>query len=178
MKNLFIVFIFLFVGTNSFVGVISWNTSVKLTWEDFKAKPDTESDAVALTASGITFGYSVKTKGEQIIDFSTTVESHFYPNKSWYLKSKASSYILNHEQLHFDITELYSRKFRQQLSKLKVNQNIKEQMDDMHIAINKALSETQRRYDEETNHSMNEEKQKEWDAFIAKELNRLDQFKS
>ena len=178
MKNLLIVFIFLFVGNSFNDELISWNEKSKLTWEDFKAKPDAESDAVALTASGITFGYSVKTKGEQIVDFSAIVESHFYHNKSWYLNDKVTAYILNHEQLHFDITELYSRKFRQQLSKLKVNQNIKEQMDDIHVAINKALGETQGRYDEETNHSINEEKQKEWNAFIAKELNRLDQFKS
>ena len=30
----------------------------KLTWKDFKAEPNQKSDAVALTASGITFGFS------------------------------------------------------------------------------------------------------------------------
>lgn len=178
MKNLLILFVFLFVGIISNEETVSWDETNKLNWTDFKAAPDSESDAVALTASGITFGYSLKTSGERIVDFSVTVESHFYPNKSWYLKDKANVYILGHEQLHFDITELYARKFRQQLAKLKVNQNVKEQMNRMHTSINEAINETQRRYDLETNHSMNMEKQKEWEAFIERELQRLNQFKS
>lgn len=155
-----------------------WSETTKLTWSDFKAEPDSESDAVALTASGITFGYSVKTSGKRIMDFSTTVEAHFYPNKSWYLKEKSNVHILEHEQLHFDITELYARKFRQQLTKLEVNQNVKAQMERLHTAINEAVNETQRRYDKQTKHSMNIEKQNEWEAFIKKELKGLDQFKS
>ncbi len=155
-----------------------WNETTKLTWADFKGQPDSESDAVALTASGITFGYAVKTSGERIVDFSTTVEAHFYPNKSWYLKEKSNAHILEHEQLHFDITELYARKFRQQLTKLKVNQNVKAQMDRLHTAINEAVNETQRRYDKQTKHSMNIEKQNEWEAFIENELKELNEFKS
>lgn len=178
MKTLLIILAFLFIGPISDEETVSWNEVNKLTWADFKANPETETDAVALTASGITFGYSVKTAGERIVDFSTTVESHFYPNKSWYLKDQANPHILGHEQLHFDITELYARKFRQQLTKLKVNQNVKVQMNRLHATINKAVGETQRRYDSQTKHSMNVEKQKEWEAFIEKELNSLDEFKS
>ena len=85
---------------------IAWNASRKLSWADFKAQPDPNSDAVALTASGITFSYSLKTSERNVVDFSTTVKAHFYPEKSWYLTNKASAYILRHEQLHFDITEL------------------------------------------------------------------------
>ena len=79
--------------------------------------------------------------------------------------------------MHFDITELYARKFRQQLAELEVNQNIKAQMNALHNAINEAVSKTQKRYDQETMHSMNIEKQKEWEVFIGKELKALDQFK-
>lgn len=178
MKNLLIILTFLFVGNISNEETMSWHEINKLTWADFKANPDLESDAVALTASGITFGYSVKTSGDRIVDFSTTVEAHFYPNKSWYIKDKRNPYILAHEQLHFDITELYARKFRDQISNLKVNQNVKKQMNKLHTSINEAVNETQRRYDSQTNHSMNEEKQKEWEAFIEKELKSLEQFKS
>jgi hypothetical protein len=102
---------------------------------------------VALTASGITFGYAVKTSGERIIDFTTSGEAHFYPNKSWYLKDRRNTYILAHEQLHFDITELYARMFRAQLKGLVVTQNVKDQMQRLHKAINEAVDETQKRYD-------------------------------
>jgi len=169
---------FLFVGNSTNEETMTWNETRKLTWADFKADPNMQSDAAALTASGITFGYSVKNTGSRIIDFSTSVDAHFYPNKSWYLKDKSDDYILKHEQLHFDITELYARKFRQQLTRLVVNQNVKEQMNRLHITINEALNETQKRYDSQTNHSINAEMQEQWQNFIASELKVLDQFKA
>ncbi|MBU2928571.1 DUF922 domain-containing Zn-dependent protease [Winogradskyella psychrotolerans] len=173
-----ILTLFFLGSTPTEEGSVTWNETAKLTWADFKGTPNSESDAVALTASGITFGYSVKTSGERIVDFTTTVEAHFYPNKSWYLKDKANTYILAHEQLHFDITELYARQFRQQIKKLVVNQNVKEQMNRLHAKINEAVNDMQRRYDEETEHSMNKEMQKQWEVTIRKELSKFDDYKS
>ncbi|WP_458627330.1 DUF922 domain-containing protein [Winogradskyella sp. PC D3.3] len=178
MKNLLIVLSILFLGSPSNEESFTWNDRAKLTWEDFKGTPDLESDAVALTASGITFGYAVKTSGKQIVDFTATVEAHFYPNKSWYVKSKGNPYILRHEQLHFDITELYARQFRAQITKLIVNQNVKEQMKRLQATINEAVNETQQRYDAQTNHSMNREMQKEWEITIQNELNKFEDYKS
>ena len=178
LKHIFILLSFLFVGTIANEETLSWNESRKLTWDDFKGSPNSNSDAVALTASGITFGYSVKTTNDRIVGYSASVEAHFYPNKSWYKTSKADDYILAHEQLHFDITELYVRKFRQQLERLVVNQNIKTQLNQIHQAINKALDKTQKTYDEETNHSINNAAQKYWQEYVHKELEKLDNFKS
>ena len=177
-KYILVFLVFLFIGNLDNKETMTWNTSRKLTWSDFKASPNPSSDAVALTASGITFGYSVKTSGKRIVDFSASVDAHFYPNKSWYIKDRADAYILGHEQLHFDITELYVRKFRQQLDRLVVNQNIKIQMNQIHEAINDALDKTQKTYDEQTNHSINVEAQKYWQAHIAEELQKLEKFKS
>ncbi|MFC0605185.1 DUF922 domain-containing protein [Winogradskyella pulchriflava] len=178
LKYVIVCVVFLFVGMTSNEETMSWNETQKLTWADFKASPDPNSDAVALTASGITFGYSVKTSGRRIIAFTTTVEAHFYPNKSWYIKDRGDDHILRHEQLHFDITELYVRKFKQQLERLVVNQNIKEQMAQVHTAINEALGKTQKEYDAQTNHSINVEAQRYWESFIADELKKLDEYKS
>ncbi|WP_439150911.1 DUF922 domain-containing protein [Winogradskyella sp.] len=170
--------VFLLVGSSSNEETLSWTESRKLTWQDFKAEPSEGVEAVALTASGITFGYSLKTSGQRIIDFSTSVHAHFYPNKSWYLEDRSNAYILQHEQLHFDITELYARMFRQQLERLEVNQNLKEQMSRLHTAINEAVNETQKRYDAQTNHSINTEMQEQWNTFINKELLKYSKYKS
>lgn len=177
IKHLIISILFLFVGSSN-EETITWNDTRKLTWEDFKGSPNPNSDAVALTASGITFGYSVKTTGKRIIDYSTSVKAHFYPNKSWYLSEKADDYILAHEQLHFDITELYVRKFREQLERLVVNQNIKIQMNQIHVAINEALDKTQKTYDQQTNHSINVDAQNYWENYIKEELKKLEKYKS
>lgn len=168
----------LFVGSNSNEESMLWNESRKLTWADFKASPDLKSRASAITASGITFEYSVKTSRKEIVDFSTKVEAHFYPNKSWFLEKQVDVYILAHEQLHFDIIELYARKLREQLSLLVVNQNLKGQMNRLHASINKALNDTQQLYDLQTNHSINVTMQKEWEAKIIKELKTYEAYKS
>ncbi|WP_299363266.1 DUF922 domain-containing protein [Winogradskyella sp.] len=179
LKHIIFGLAFLFVGTiSNEEETMAWREQDKLTWEDFRGEPNPNSDAVALTASGITFGYSVKTSGRKIIGFTTSVEAHFYPNKSWYLKNKANDYILAHEQLHFDITELYARKFRQHLDRLVVNQNIKTQMNQIHEAINDALTKTQKTYDDQTKHSINVEAQKYWDNYVKEELKKLEKYKS
>ncbi|MEO1031657.1 MAG: DUF922 domain-containing protein [Bacteroidota bacterium] len=178
LKHIILCIVFLYVGTLPNEETMTWDETRKLTWADFKGDPNPNSDAVALTASGLTFGYSVKTSGRRIIGFTTSVEAHFYPNKSWYLKHKANDYILGHEQLHFDITELYARKFRAHLDRLVVNQNIKTQMDQIHEAINEALHKTQKTYDDQTQHSINVDAQKYWDTYIKDELQKLEKYKS
>jgi len=178
IKPFIFCLLFLVLGKSTNEDTMRWNESRKLTWDDFRANPKPKSNAAALTASGITFGYSVKTSGQRIVDFSVSVEAHFYPDKSWYLKDKGNAHILRHEQLHFDITELYTRKFKEQLERLVVNQNIKEQMKRLQKAINEAVHETQKRYDAQSEHSINEGMQRKWEAFIEDELEKLDQYKS
>lgn len=178
MKNILICLFLIFIGSDSNEETLIWDAESKLTWADFKATPDKDSDAVALTASGITFGYSVQTTGKRIVEFSTVVESHFYPNKSWYKKERSDVHILGHEQLHFDITELYARKFRQQISELQVNQNVKKQLNKLHQDINVELNTAQKKYDLETQHSMDAVKQRRWANYVEKELILLEAFKS
>lgn len=179
LKSILVLLLFILIGNNNDEATMSWNETKKLTWADFQSTPDNNSEAVALTASGITFGYSLKTtSNNRIVDFSVSVESHFYPKKSWYLKDRANNYILAHEQLHFDITELYARRFRKELTKVKVNQNLKKQLRALHKSINKSLNETQKKYDAESNHSINVDIQKQWEVLIHSELKKLDQYKS
>ncbi|WP_299888462.1 hypothetical protein [uncultured Lacinutrix sp.] len=158
---------------------ISWNQNYKLTWQDFKGKPNKETDAVAVTASGITFGYSIKkssTKG--ITGFNTTVLAHFYPEHSWCKKDVVDDHVLAHEQLHFDITELNTRYFREKISKLKVSNTIADVLNSIHKKTNEELEAMQQRYDNESEYSINKEGQSKWSTFVSKELKRLQEFQS
>ncbi len=155
---------------------MSWNDSYKLAWTDFKDQPDKNAHAVAITASGITFGYTLKQADKQVISFTTSVVAHFYPEKSW-RKTEADAHVLEHEQLHFDITELYARKFRQRISKLKLSNTIGEQLKKIHNTINKELAVFQDVYDTETDFSRNPEHQARWKAEIANQLAALSKYK-
>ncbi|MGJ8593336.1 MAG: DUF922 domain-containing protein [Aquaticitalea sp.] len=158
--------------------VISWRDDLKLTWTDFKGPPKAHKYAVAVTASGITFEFSVKELNAEIISFDTKVEAHFYPDKSWYIKKEGTPQILAHEQLHFDITELYARKFRQQIAQLKVNGKLKTQLRELHLNINKELALAQNLYDQETDNSVNRDFQAKWVLYVEQELAKLEAYKS
>lgn len=167
----------LLVLTSSNDKAISWRDDVKLTWNHFKGTPNSNISAAALTASGITFEFSVKETNERVIGFNTKVYAHFYPDKSWYIKEQGDAHILAHEQLHFDITELYARKFRKQIDGLKVSNTIKSQLRSLHEKLNKDLAVTQNTYDRETDNSLNLEFQNIWNSFVKLELKKLEAYK-
>jgi len=157
--------------------VISWNESYELSWADFKDNPDSKDRAIAITASGITFGFSIKQTDTQVVSFTTDVLAHFYPEQSWYKAVEADTHVLGHEQLHFDITELFARKFRQRISQLKVSNTISSQLKKLHNTINKELTSMQNVYDADTDNSRNAEQQAIWKAQIATELTILSRYK-
>lgn len=179
-KNLFFYF-FLFNMVLCFSQneepTILWQDSVELLWSDFKDRPDPNTDVVAITASGMIFKYSVKKSNDKIVGFTTYVETIFYPEKSWFKPEKANKHILSHEQLHFNITELHSRKFRQQISTLEVSEKSIDILDSLHFQIQTDLKNMQNLYDEETDFSRNIEAQFKWQKQIQLELSNFSDFK-
>ena len=166
---------FLCVSDNE--GII-WSHADKLTWQNFKAKPQAEIDAVALTVSGISFSYSLTQKANKEYAYKTFVEANFYPEKSWVKVKDSTNYILSHEQLHFDITELYARKLRKRISEFRFTQNIRLELNTINDDINNELELIQDQYDVETNHSILPEMQNKWQNFIKNELLEVAQFSS
>ena len=160
------------------VVTIPWSDSYKLTWSDFQALPKQDSDAVATTTSGITFNYSIKKTSKHIASFKTQVYAHFYPEKSWFKPSLADNHILSHEQYHFNITELFARKFRQRVAQVEVSQSLEKELDQIHYDVNAELSIFQEQYDTETDFSRDFEQQALWQKRIELELATLESFKS
>jgi len=175
--KLLIISFFLIFSSADLEDTLLWNDHLKLTWDDFKGKKTIETDAVAITASGITFAYKVKKANSKIIEFTTTVEARFYPNKSWVIKKLADDYILAHEQLHFDITELHVRKFKKQIGVIKASQKLGNELDQLHQNINKELASMQNQYYRESNNNINKDAQKKWSIFVAKELKTYEIYK-
>jgi hypothetical protein len=156
----------------------SWNENVKLAWKDFQGKPNLNSDAVAVTASGITFSYSIKKTETKVLSFKTIIKADFYPEHSWCKKREVDNHVLGHEQLHFDITELHARLFKQKVATLKTSNTVAEQLQRYHKEIDKALEKMQSEYDNESNYSINKEGQALWQNYVEKELKKLHKYKS
>lgn len=158
--------------------IMLWSESSHLNWNNFKGQVEKGTDVVATTASGITFSYSIKKTDNRVVSFSTIVLGHFYPDKSWVKQEKVNNHILAHEQLHFDITELHVRKFKQKIERLRVSNAISSELDDLNHEINIALSKMQNNYDNESDYSRNLSHQADWQEFVNHELQKLSKYKS
>lgn len=148
---------------------ILWDENRRLTWADFRGKVPPAAVPAATTASGISYRYSANLIHHEVeLDFE--VSAFFYPNESWYKPEVCDDLILSHEQLHFDIAELFARKMRDKLNRTSFSDNVKEEIRDIYADILKELEEFQDLYDWETSFSRNAEKQLEWNEKIAKAL--------
>tara|TARA_R110002050_G_scaffold267266_2_gene408878 strand:- start:25860 stop:26336 length:477 start_codon:yes stop_codon:yes gene_type:complete len=148
---------------------ILWQSSRKLNWTDFKGVPE-NNRAAAITASGLTYQFSTTKKNGEVVAIDYEVSSYFYPDKSWYRPEVCDTIILSHEQLHFDITELYAREFRRRLKVQKFTSNVKNEVKAIYREINIELNKYQDQYDTETNFSRNREQQLFWNKTIAEAL--------
>ncbi|HIB37462.1 DUF922 domain-containing protein [Mesonia sp.] len=155
---------------------LEW-TEEKLTWKDFEAKPNGQSRFLANTNSGFsyTWGFGVQ-NGKP--NFTYEVHSYFYPQQSWVKKGKETPTLLAHEQLHFDISELYARKMRKWLSNYspKSLNEAKAKLQKLHKQVESERIKMQNAYDKETNHGMISEEQKRWQLKVNEALDILNQF--
>ena len=93
---------------------------------------------------------------------SFEVSANFNKNTSWCRKEYQSETLLKHEQLHFDIAELFARKLKLAFSNYSYSRNYQNEILEIFEEKKLEYHAMQRRYDEETEHSLNMFKQKEW----------------
>ncbi len=148
---------------------IPWNTDRKLQWSDFKGSYFKTEWAAATTATGIRYTFSTREQnGQQFLEIE--VKCEFFPQKSWYRPELCDGVILSHEQLHFDIAELHTRKFRKRLAEFQFTDNVKEEVRGIYKRMLRELTIFQNKYDRETDFSKDLQQQLQWNNSIAKEL--------
>ena len=149
--------------------IIEWSPDVTLTWKDFKGRVPANPGAAATTASGISYEFSsTGTRDRMELDFK--VNTFFYPHKSWYRPELCDTLILSHEQLHFDISELFARKMRTALASSTFTHNVKAEVRSIYKATLRELNDYQNHYDRQTNFSRDKEQQLLWNKKIKEAL--------
>ncbi len=173
MKNL-IVYCLLIISCFAFTqdeNLMFWQSGNKLTWEDFKGKPDKSSPYKALTYGRIKTDVSANSKEAHII-----IKTSFDKNKSW-VKELRIDNLLAHEQLHFDIIELWARKFRQKLKgKTYTFKVFQSEITTMQKFIYEGADKMQLEYDKETKHAEDKVNQQKWNEQITDEMQKLSIF--
>ena len=176
MKAILPLLIFLFLVPQHDSEKIPWDENRKLTWEDFLGTPVREANFVASTTSGINFGYSYTFENNNVnVEYS--VESFFNTKTSWFIPEKVSKHILNHEQAHFDISELHARILRKRLDGQKFSKKVKSEIEIIYRQVEQQRKTMQKEFDLESDHSRNEEKENHWQQHIAKQLTEHDEWR-
>ncbi len=153
---------------------ICWSENGKLNWSDFTGEIPSELNGNhAVTHSRI------QVRSHKLNNsYSYVILNKFIKQKSW-TRSDTSEYLLAHEQLHFDMSEVYVRKIRRGLDSLKTSKvpgkGPYEQIIDKHIRELDSLGDV---YDRETYHGLYRQKQLKWETKMAKSLSQLQEYSS
>ena len=149
---------------------IDWQENRRLSWSDFEGQVNRQSEAAALTSTYLGFQYRVKNNV-----FTYNIACRFAKKRSWGLIK--NDWILNHEQGHFDISELYARYLHEAIAEYPLDlKNLKSDLDQLYQEYMEYKEEFQNQYDEETNFSRNKEKQIEWSNKINDLLLEMEDF--
>ncbi|WP_103070036.1 DUF922 domain-containing protein [Aquimarina sediminis] len=161
--------------------IIQWEKGVFLKPSDFKINKDVDPFKVknALTTYKIEIlpkEVIVDEKNNIVNYLKMNLATYFYKKKSW-LGNKKDPKHLAHEQLHFDIAELFARKMRKAFKELK-NKRIKN-FDDYQKVYNKywkACKTYQNTYDRETFNGSMPIPSNDWLLKVDKELYELEEY--
>jgi len=173
MKNILILVLFLvpvLAGAQQDPDHIQWKQRRQLTWADYQGKPDPGAGAAASTATYLSVEYNFK-DGK----LGYVITCSFSRSRSWGLTK--NDHILSHEQGHFDIAEIFARRLYKKLRAYEFDKkNYQTDLRKIYEDITDEKEAMQNRYDRETDHSINKEKQVEWLEKIRIELKELEAF--
>ncbi|MBV8326533.1 DUF922 domain-containing protein [Chryseobacterium sp.] len=178
MIKLFLLSLFFSVNV-VFGQKIIWKEDQKLTWDNFKSPVNSRNrpDVAAYTSCG--WEYSVVKSTNPKAPVTIVIKTVFTENKSWKDVSQINDYVLLHEQKHFDIAELFVRKMRKAVAEnIRNSGDYNRVFNGIYNKISSEYKNFQTAYDKETAHGLNKEKQAEYNAVIAKELEYLKSYKA
>lgn len=159
--------------------IMEWSPDKRLQWTDYKGKrTNTGTIANALTSYKINVVPEVVLVDENgnMVNFNElTVVAHFYRYKSW--RTGATTQLLHHERLHFDIAELFARKIRRRFSELKASgESNFDVYQSEYTKLWQACRAFQKKFDSETGHGVNTPQNTKWITKVVEELIQLEPY--
>lgn len=161
-----LLFIF---GFGSINAQIKWDGKRLLTWKDFSAPIDTNSLHYANTATSINYQYHVHYH-DNTYTLTFEVGCVFLPKKSWCRPYKQTDGLLQHEQLHFDMEELFARKLMATFTAKIFTADYMAEVKKIYDSIAKEANKMQKEYDLETDFSEIKKEQLRWEKLVHGQL--------
>lgn len=151
-------------GGNENAKRIEW-TGKRLTWDDFIGKINPHSEGIASTYSYMDMNLLPANTDSAEIELVAV----FSKTKSWVAYKEKT--VLKHENGHFDITELWTRKLRKKIMETTFTAaRYKEELNKLYVEFDDKMDAYHDKYDDETENSMNSAGQKAWEAKIKQKL--------
>jgi len=177
---------------------IQWSVERPLSWDDFLgvADADAPTENVALTATSLRWSYEYEIERDYWSCFYQITDLHaqaiFNQGDSWVKPSHRTAVVLNHEQRHFDLTQIYKLIFDERAHHLIDVRNICEgdtiekaveftegravvQAETLFEDVWQSYTAAQETYDDQTHHGVLMETQSLWTERIHRAL-RLEQW--
>jgi hypothetical protein len=160
------------VGTESLpADSLLWSAARRLSWSDFLGTPQVGRDRSAVT--GYVLMYTAECESDA---FTYRVQTAFLPRQSWVkpevvMLGPTSRRALQHEQTHFDLAEVDARRIRRALAGLATPCDMTSGERNAVVArFIEEDGEIQARYDRETAHGLDADRQIEWEATASRQL--------
>ena len=153
--------------------VVPWAAGRPLTVADFQGRPAATEAHAALTSARLDASGACRDNV-----FVADVRAVFDPNTSWVRDPGTITVaLLRHEQLHFDIAELYARRLRLRFAAARPNcVQLQATFNNISRSIYADWEREESRYDQESNHGLNAVQQAFWERQTAVRLQQLAAF--
>ena len=153
---------------------IEWNEERPLSWKDYLIKEDSRMDESYFALTSVI--HSVR-GGLKRNKPNFRVHVLYVKRDSWSTTDE-NQRLLAHEQLHFDLAELYGRKLKKEIASLgkQGTTDLKVYRKRIDLLLKEFKSKSLE-YDDETMHGRLQDAQEIWVDYVRYELNRLEKYK-
>ena len=154
--------------------LLCWSANRKLEWNDFTGIPDTIVYTYYGGEADVISALSILVEMDSLNNY--IVFTAFNRNSSWYLDGKNKPLALEHEQGHFDLTEIFSRILRKRIENEEYY-NEEFDINQLYEEIMESLDSAQHEYEVATVHGSVDNTQEKWSKLIKEELESLDDYR-
>jgi predicted secreted Zn-dependent protease len=154
-------------------GTLHWSAKRPLVLADFQGRPRPNEAHAALTSATVVAQVACKSN-----KFTGSVQAAFDPTRSWVRDpATITAKLLRHEQLHFDIAEVYARRLRQKLTGTQIPcAQLGTMFERLSNGIYADWEKAEDQYDRDTNHGLIPAQQQAWEARVQQQLAELEAF--
>lgn len=153
--------------------VIYYSPGHNLAWNNFAGRPDQSARASAVTVSGFGYKAEIKNSGNSGT-LNIGVYCYFSKTKSWVKEGRTTSFILNHEQQHFNISFIAANMFFDKLKNTYITvgnyNNVLPRIYNECCAI---MNKLQDDYDVQTKNGQLKDVQSKWNEFLTGKLGMI-----